>query len=240
MKKILVLILVVALCVPALFSCKKTEASPLDDVAVMYSQSAPTKVSATTVHKIGYYELNCSYEIVTGYVDGLPASVYTSVVEEVRTVEEGAATEDILELIKKTTKITEAIEGQGARVTSIVDKENPVVGKWNPNGTVWTIGRGTMGLNLDKNAVTNVVYENNTLTFTIPESNVATVLDEYGQWSYSEDVVGDVEVTIIDDGPVITSIQLHYFLKGDGKNLEDSEMTVTVNYDYKIEQITIR
>ena len=238
MKKILALILIVALCIPALFSCKKE--NPLDDVTKMYNQSAPTKVVATTTHKIGSYQLNGSYEIVTGMVDGAPASVYTTVIEELRTVEEGAATEDILEMIKKTTRITESIEGQGSRVKSVVDDGTWTIGKWNPNGTVWTIGRGTMGLNLDADAIANMVYENNKLTFTIPEGNAATVLDEFGQWTYSEDIVGEVSVTIVDDGAVINSIELHYFLKGDGENLENSEMTVKVEYIYDINEITIQ
>ena len=224
MKKILAFMLLVALCIPVLFACSP---SPLEEVALKYNVSAPTKVAATTKQVVGSLELDCSYELITGTVDGKAASVFTVVTEEIRSVEEGGNTEEIKEIIKTTTKKTEAIEGQGARVNG---------GEWNPEGTPWAIGRGRMALNLDEDSLENVVYENNTLTFTIPVANVATVLGE----EYSQNIGSDVEVVIVDDGAVVTSIDLHYFLKADESiNLPASEMTVKVVYTYDIERINI-
>jgi hypothetical protein len=81
-----------------------------------------------------------------------------------------------------------------------------------------------------------VVYENHTLSFTVPAANVAQVLGE----EYSANVSGDVEVVIVDDGAVIASIDLHYFLKGDeAAHLVESEMTVKVVYTYDLEKITL-
>ena len=230
MKKIIVLMLTVALCVAALTSCQYLDMfkgdSTLDDVAAMYNMSAPTKVLATTEQNFGSYELNCSYEIVTGYVDNSRASVYTVTTEELRTVEEGGKTEEVKDMIKTTTKKTEAIEGFGSRTNG---------GDWNPEGDVWTIGRGRMAINLEESALTNVVYENNTLTFVVPVANVATVFGE----SYAANIASDVEVTIVNDGAVVTSVDLHYYLTGDGANLPETEMTVKVVYTYDLERITI-
>ena len=230
MKKIIVLMLTVALCVAALTSCQYLDMlkgdSTLDDVAAMYNMSAPTKVVATTEQNFGSYELNCSYEIVTGYVDNSRASVYTVTTEELRTVEEGGKTEEVKDMIKTTTKKTEAIEGFGSRTNG---------GDWNPEGDVWTIGRGRMAINLEESALTNVVYENNTLTFVVPVANVATVFGE----SYAANIASDVEVTIVNDGAVVTSVNLHYYLAGDGANLPETEMTVKVVYTYDLERITI-
>ena len=222
--------LTVALCVAALTSCQYLDMlkgdSTLDDVAAMYNMSAPTKVVATTEQNFGSYELNCSYEIVTGYVDNSRASVYTVTTEELRTVEEGGKTEEVKDMIKTTTKKTEAIEGFGSRTNG---------GDWNPEGDVWTIGRGRMAINLEESALTNVVYENNTLTFVVPVANVATVFGE----SYAANIASDVEVTIVNDGAVVTSVNLHYYLAGDGANLPETEMTVKVVYTYDLERITI-
>ena len=230
MKKIIVLMLTVALCVAALTSCQYLDMfkgdSTLDDVAAMYNMSAPTKVVATTEQNFGSYELNCSYEIVTGYVDNSRASVYTVTTEELRTVEEGGKTEEVKDMIKSTTKKTEAIEGFGSRTNG---------GEWNPQGDVWTIGRGRMAINLEESALTNVVYENNTLTFVVPEANVATVFGA----DYAANIASDVEVTIVNDGAVVTSVDLHYYLAGDGANLPETEMTVKVVYTYDLERITI-
>ena len=118
MKRILVLILVIALCATALSSCALFDGffrSEIDDIADMYSVSAPTKVSATTTQKIGSLELNCSYELVTGYVDNRPASVYTVHTEEIRSVEDGGNNDEVKPLIKTVDKKTEAIEGFGSR-----------------------------------------------------------------------------------------------------------------------------
>ena len=230
MKKIIVLMLVVALCATALTSCDLIDQffgpSVLESVASMYNMSAPTKVVATTSQSFGSYELNCSYEIVTGYVDNASASVYTVTTEELRTVEEGGKSEEVKDLIKTTTKKTEAIEGFGSRTNG---------GEWNPDGSVWTIGRGRMAINLDESALTNVVYENHVLTFTVPQANVATVFGA----EYAADIASDVEVKIVDDGAVVTSIDLHYLLAGNGTNLDKSEMTVKVVYTYDLERITI-
>jgi hypothetical protein len=78
-------------------------------------------------------------------------------------------------------------------------------------------------------------YADHTLKFTVSKDNAATVLGK----EYAKHLAGSVEVTIVDDGAVVTSVELHYFLAGDGANLVDSEMTVKVVYTYDLERITI-
>ena len=118
MKKTIVFVLVMALCVTALSSCAFIQnllpgnngddgiVSPVTIVANMYKMSSPTKIVATTKQSISSLELNCSYELVTGYVDNRPASVYTVNTEEIRTVEDGGNTDEVKDIIKKTTRKT--------------------------------------------------------------------------------------------------------------------------------------
>ena len=227
MKRTLIFLLVIALCVPALFSCDLLAGGPMDDVAAMYSVSEPTKVVATTVQNIDGFKLNSSYELVTGYVDNMAASVYTVSTEEIRSIEEGGQNEEVKDLIKASTRKIEAIEGKGSRTNG---------GSWDAEGTVWTIGRGRMALNLDSSAVENITYENHVLKFVVPKENAATVLGE----TYAADIDSDVEITIVDDGAVVTSVELHYYLAAKPEaNLAASEMTVKVIYTYDIERITI-
>lgn len=233
MKKIIVLMLTIALCVASLTSCgffqklKSGFKSPLDDVAVMYENSAPTKVVATTKQSFKSYELNSSYELITGQVDGMTASVYIVTSQELESLASAGGTDIVKPLIKTTTSRTEAIDGVGSRTDG---------GPWNAEGSINSIGRGAMAINLDKKSVTDVTYENHVLTFTIPNANIGIVLGE----SYANGIVSDVKVTIVDDGAVITSIELHYTLAGNDKaNLPESEMVVKVEYTYDIEQITI-
>ena len=236
MKKIITLALVVALCAVCCVSCipsnnnnsnNNVESNPLDDVAKMYNQSAPTKIVASTKQTISSVELNCTYELVNGTVDNLPASVYIVYTEELESIEDGGGSEVIKPLIKSTTRKTESIQGIGSRVNG---------GDWNPEGVVYSITRGGMAINLDKNSVTGVEYKNNVLTFTIPVANAATVLGE----KFVSDIASDVQVTIVTDGSVVTSIELKYSLKGDeAAHLIQSEMVVKVDYTYDLEKITI-
>ena len=242
MKKIIILALVMALCAACFVACIPSKdnnngnnndnnnnvvSTPLEQVAKMYKQSAPTKIVASTKQTISSLELNCKYEIINGTIDDFPASVYNMYTEELETVENGGGSEVIKPLIKSTTRKTEAIQGIGSRVNG---------GDWDPSGTVSTITPGAMAINLDNNSVTDVEFKDNVLTFTVPVANAATVLGE----SYSADIASDVQVTIVTDGAVVTSIELHYSLKGnDAAHLIQSEMVVKVEYSYDLEKITI-
>lgn len=226
MKRIVVFLLVIALCIPALFSCALFN-NPMAEVADKYAVSEPTKVVAYTTQKVGGIELKSDYELITGYVDNAAASLYISNSQEIRSVDEGGQNAEIYDIIKSVTTKIEAIEGKGTRTNG---------GDWNPNGEVWKVGRGKMALNLDKSAVNNVNYENNVLTFVVPKDNVAVVLGE----TYAADVGSDVEITIVDDGAVVTSVELHYFLNAkEDANVVASEMNIKVIYTYDIERIII-
>lgn len=236
MKKIIVFALVLALSVAALSSCAvvdkvlgliKGETDIYTEAMNRYYVSEPTKVVATTKQTVGALELDCSYELITGYVDNVPASVYTVATEEIRSVEDGGNNEEVKDIIISTVKKTESVEGLGSRTNG---------GEWNPLGTVWKIGRGRMAINISEENVQNAVYENNVFTCTVPADKVVAVLGE----DYAADVAGDVEVKIFDDGAVVTSVELHYFLKGDESiNLPESEMDVKIVYTYDLERITI-
>ena len=228
MKKIIVLVLTLALCLTAFTSCflmkgRKT----LKEIAEMYSNSAPTMIVATTTQTFSAYELNCTYEVKNGLVDGKNASVYTVTKQELESIENAGGSDIIRPMIKTTKKTTQAIEGIGTRTDG---------GDWNASGTVTVIGRGAMALNLDSKSIAEMVYADNVLTFVIPNANIETVLGE----GFSKGIEGDVQVTIVNDGAVITSIELRYTIAGDSKaNLESSKMVIFVEYHYDIQQITI-
>ena len=244
MKKIILLILVVALCTLSFAACQSknnnnnqnNEPTPepqvdeyafLADITTMYKNSAPTKVVASTKQTIASVTLECGYDLVNGFVDNMAASVYTETKQELETVENGGSSAVILPLVKETTRVTEAIETIGSRVNG---------GNWDPQGSVSTIERGGMAIKLNKDNLKNIKYENNVLTFTIPNANVATVLGK----NYTSNISSDVKVTIVNDGAVVTSIQLVYTLAANEEaNLPESQMVVKVEYTYDLEEITI-
>ena len=245
MKRIIVFLLLIALTVPTLFACGMPDedsnlqaglpnvninkTSAVQSVAAMYKVSQPTKVVANTTYVLveGDLELDSRYEIVTGFVDNKSASVYTTEIESLRSVEDGGRNEEVKDLIVSNKNVVEAIEGVGARLNG---------GEWDPEGTVWTIGRGRMAIKLDEALIKHVKYENHTLTFDIPQANATKVLGE----EYALYIGSDVHVTIVDDGAVVTAIELNYYtLANEEANLESCEMRVKVVYTYDIEKITI-
>ena len=245
MKKIIVFILMVSLCLPALFSCTgengdsnvqasiptvdNQQLTPIQAVSAMYAVSQPTKVVATSKQIItkDVLELNCSYEIVTGYVDNSLASVYKSTIEEIRSIEEGGQNDEVKDLIKTTSTTIESIEGKGTRTNG---------GEWNEEGEVWSIGRGRMAIKLNDSWVKNVTYENHVLDFIVRADYVDKVFGE----DYSADMDGDVYVTIVDDGAQVTSIEISYYVKANEEaHLPQSTMIIRVDYTYDIEKITI-
>ena len=68
MKKIIVLVLTLALCMTALTSCFLKNRKTLKEITEMYSNSAPTMVVATTKQTFKSYELNAKYEVKNGLV----------------------------------------------------------------------------------------------------------------------------------------------------------------------------
>lgn len=260
MKKITVFLLIVALCIPALFACDQvntnmTDALPstlpqvtpggnpndnLSDaerVAEMYSVSQPTKVVASTKQVIvsGVVELSCSYEMTTGYVGGNAAYVYTSHVESVRTVEDGGKNDEVKPIKTWAKTIEEYVEGKGVRTTS-KNEVDEYVSDWNAEAESKAIGKGKMAINLADKYIEDAKYEDHVFTFKIPKANVSSVLGK----TYSKYIAGDVQVVITDDGAQITSIELTYNIKGDSdSNVNQSTMYVKVEYSYDIEKITI-
>ena len=259
MKKIIGFLLIIALCIPALFACdsvkdslpseipqvtpegteKEKEISDVAKVAKMYEVSQPTKVVATTKQVLvkDILELNCSYEMVTGYINGAPAYTFESSTESIRTVEEGGKNDEVKPIKVPTTVLEEYIEGFGLRVSTTVDGQT-AVGNWdnNPELETKSIGKGKMAINLKDKYVKNVEYEDGVLSFTIPSSKVSTVLGK----TYAKYISGDVKVVITNDGAQITSIELEYTIAGDtGSHVVDSKMYVKVEYSYDIEKITI-
>lgn len=245
MKRIAIFLLVIALAIPTLFSCgmpdedsnlqtglpnvNLQQLTPVQSVAAMYKVSQPTKVVAATKQVIiqDYLELEGKYEIVTGYVDNTPASVYKIQTEEIRSVDEGGQNDEVKDIVKTTNKVIEAIEGKGSRTNG---------GEWNAEGTVWTIGRGRMAINLKDDLVKDVTYEDHKLSFTVPQANAAKVLGE----EYAANIDSDIAIVIVDDGAVVISIELSYYIAANEEaNLGRSEMYIKVDYTYDIERITI-
>ncbi len=248
MKRIFAILLVLALCIPVMFSCgqDKVTNTTLDEYAEMYKNSKPTKVVTVTSQSFYYLTdsgneeeldtLTSTYSIINGTIDGDKVSKYTSDVESFRTVEDGGKDElrRAVTVIEHT--IIEAIEGVGSRTTSSVDDEKATVGSWNEEGTVIEIEKGAMAINLDESLISDIKEEEKQISFTVLNKNIAGIFGA----DVAAETDGDAYVVITTDGAVITSITVRYSVPANEElNVSRSEMVITISYSYDLEIITI-
>lgn len=225
MKKFLSLLLVLTLGVGCLFACgdDETTGGELDAVAAMYAVSQPTKIVATTTHQFGSKTLNGSYELVTGLLDGVtPVATYTAKYEQMRDIASGS-TQEILEPIEEINLLIEYKEGKGTRETL-----NGKRGSWNKEGESIIPEKGSVAVNLDAAVITQYTYENNTLTFTVPQASTESVLGMA--------IDADALVVIKNDGTRITGVEITYTEAADAAtNVEQTVVSISVKYTYDLE-----
>ncbi len=209
------------------------------DIANMYNVSLPTKavVSVQQILPGSKVVLESTYSVVNGKVGSLNASIYESVVSQLRTVEDGGKNEDVKDIVTVSRTVIEAVEGQGTRTFSYVDGVlMPYSTEWNPEGSVYEISKGEMKIYIKDANVTNVSYSDNTLECTIPQEKLDTVFSK----KYIEDMASDVQLKIVNDGAQITSVEFSYVSNANpDANLEESQVTVKIEYTYDIENINI-
>lgn len=259
MKKLIALILCLILsftCVFALASCGECDehvdkdgdnkcdecgedyTAPVDGVArtlTCYSNSLPTKVvfvakqeffEVEDGQKFVVYDLDTETVLVTGKVNGVDATVETTMRETLRAVTEG---KDILSAIAVQNTTREYLEGRGIRLDGA---------DWNAAGANFAPTLGSIAIGIGNGNVTNVTYTeapyNNVLTCTVPRDKIASVFGS--KVTLTSDT--DIQLTIVNDGAVITSLTLTYGVKASG-NYPERKVSVVVNYDYNVQKVTL-
>lgn len=226
MKKIIALLLIAVLCVGVMASCKKEEISVVDQVGAMYNNSEPTKIVAQTAMQFGDKTLNSSYVLTVGYVDGKVAATYESSEDVMNDVASGSG-EQIVGPIGTKTETMWYLEGKGVSV----NKAN----KWDSSAESFIPEKGAVAITLSSELIKDYTYEDNKLSFTVAAADTAKV--------FGEDLAvdADVFVEIVNDGAVVTSIALSYTLAAnEAENVQQTSVTITVDYTYDLEQISFK
>ena len=233
MKRIFALLLVVVLCASALTSCQILDmftggggkSDGFNEVAVMYADSQPTKITAKTTHKLDEaVVLNGTYELKVGEVDGKPAATYVGEYDELRTVDEGSG-QEIKEHVVTKSFSTDYIEGKGVRYNG---------GEWDATGTTIIPAKGGIALNIDASLATSSSYKDNKLTFVVAANNTEKLLGE------GKGVNAPVQVEIVTDGSLVVGVTLSYTLPADtATNAGEIQVKIEVLYFYDLELLTI-
>ncbi len=236
MKRIIALVLAATLCLFALISCggnTETDDTTLADVTAMYRNSAPTQTTAVTVQKFADTTFKSTKILSVGTVtDGTgtyDAAIFDNTEEEMRSVTEGGASEEILDKIKVAREITLFVDGKG---TKKIDPETmKAVGRWDPEADMEIPERGAIAVFLDPKVITEYTYENGVLSFVVSAANTLPILGTA--------IPADVSVTITNEGAVITGITLVYETAADDENgIAAGSVEIKVTYSYDIVPIT--
>ena len=239
MKKIICLLLVLA-CSFAMFACgKEEELTGAQKTAQFYENSLPTKVVTTSTQSIindsgvAVQTLNGKYELVTGTIAGKLATVQTYEQDYLREVADGANAVVVGPIATEKGSL-EYLEDYGRRTNG---------GAWDPNGLNFGPTAGSIAINLDESLLQNVKYtegENgiNTLTFTVPNANIAAVFG-----ADSDDVAlltasSDVEVTITNNGAFVQSIAISYSIEGT-RYYPERQITMITEYAYDVQDVEL-
>lgn len=230
MKKIIAIILAIT-CAFALFSCGDDEIeASVASVNEMYENSAPTKAYITTVKAVDGVEYNGEYTLVTGKVGGAIATQYTYSYEVLRPVDEGAGS-NILDAKKVISGSKEFLDGKGVRVNG---------GSWNPDGYNFAPTSGAIAINITMSNIKDPVYADNTLTFKVAPEKAQEVFGTALDNNLEEGAIsGDIEVSVTNAGSVITGVVITYSVEGED-DYPDSVITITAEYSYDLQKITMK
>lgn len=224
MKKIIAILITVS-CLVALFSCGGT--NEVDMVGDMFKASKPTKTLVATTQQFGETTLEAQYTLVTGLIDGVSASVYEAIYDELISVEDGA-TEIVQDSIVERYELLEYLDGYGVRKT-----EGDKVGKWEAAEN-FASETGPMSLNLLSDYVKEFKYEDKKLVCVVEAKNTAEVL------GVEEDLPVGVTIEVTDDGASITQIIITYTLPEDtASEVPETKVTIKAFYFYDLQKIEI-
>ena len=221
MKKFVAILCVLVLSLSVFTACgkKKTVKAAIE----RYEASNPTGMVANTTQRFGEQELLGTYTLTTGSVDGKAAAVYTEDYERMRTVEEGSG-QTVVPTKEKVSLVKEYIEGRGVRT----DRK----GSWAKDEALNIPSKGAISLNLEKKFLKDIEYSNNTLTFYVKAENTEAVLGIA--------VEVDVRVAIVDDGALVTGVNIYWLIPGnEAEQTVETSTEIKVTYTYGYQKLNI-
>ena len=162
MKKIIALVLAMALCLVVFVSCADNNANEatLAEFTQMYKNSNPTKTVSKTTQTFDNLTFESTKILTIGSVtdsEGTKGAVIYDVLEEqLRSIEDGGKDEEIKDTIETVRKVTLYVEGKGTK--NIDPETRKAVGPWNSKNTIDIPARGDIAIFLDSNYITNCKY----------------------------------------------------------------------------------
>ena len=204
-----------------------------------YADSVPTKVVTNTdVEFYDYYDtlvytLVATSELKTGSKDGKLTTTRVTSIDRLLDIAAGAG-DVILEPFSPVKKTEEYQQGLGRRTNG---------GSWRADGLNFAPTSRMITLAITEDNITNVKYTealyNNVLTFTVPVANIDAVfgVDAKGDSKIVSDTA--VKVTLVNNGAVVTSVQIEYERIGDDDTYPTQLVIMKTEYSYDIQDVNL-
>lgn len=227
MKKIiacaLVLVSLFALASCSIGTSAITSGTAVSSVYAMYRNSDPTKTVVKSEQSFGELTLKGEQTLVKGQI--LYEGEWRDAVIYQWSEQQRASIEEEKGPLKTVTGSMEFVDGLGVRKN---------LGKWQA-GADFSPAIGQMALTLTASALTDVSYNDGakTLSFTVSENNLAAVFGE------DTELTGDVAVTIVHDGAVVTDVVLKYSAPATDELPNGKQITIHTIYTYDSEQVEL-
>ena len=206
-----------------------------------YSNSLPTKVTTKTTRTVGAakesYTLVSNSTLLAGTIAGKAATVYEESYQQLRDVESGAG-DTVASVFETVTLKKEFLQGKGVRTT-----ENGVKGNWSARETNFAPTKGSIAIGIKEDNIkvkSFTIEENNhVMEFSVAKANIAAVFGMNGALPNIDSAATEVNVTLTSNGATITSVVIRY-KTAVSKDLPAQDVVIEVNYDYSIQNITIK
>ena len=210
-----------------------------------YANSLPTRIHTTSKWdfyegKEAAYTLNGDYEIVTGKVNGLNATVEKVNYERLNKITDVETVQSVIEFVTTT---DEYLQGYGRRQNAAQGND------WVSNGRNFAPRLGSIAINLEDVDLIDAKYVEgefkNVFSFYINVDKIKTVFGSNidittnykpSKGEYPKD--SRVKVTITNDGAVVTGIKVEINIKA-YDNDPAQKIVITTEYSYDVQVVNL-
>ncbi len=198
-------------------------------IAVIYSNSNPTKVTTNSKQSFAGIELDGTLILTVADIRGKAVAVYEVIQDELRSLEAGGRDEYIREEIVTNHTITQYYEGLGTRTVNPVNLD---ASAWDAEGVSFIPAKGGITLDLRLGYIQDLSYEDGVLTCVVPAAFTVNV--------FGADAGADVTLTVKTAGGQIEYVNVHYVVPADEANgLAETTVDITTTYEYDEQIINI-
>ena len=225
MKKIIAISLLLVTVLMLLAGCKqKVDTSDIDTIKAAYGRSYPHRIEVTSTQQFGSQSLNSSTTLVRGTVGSDYAAKKITNLERLRSIEDGSGI-DVYGPVETIKEELWYIASLG--ISS--DKGET----WDAEGENFFPEKGTFALNLNPDLMSDIVYEDGTMSFKVLKANSKAF------FGADTSITDDASVTIVTAGGTVNEVKISWVKPENiASGVEMTTVTLRAVYIYDQQKVT--